>query len=396
MRGCFDRKSVDGVGTLRQPAKAARYALFLSTLYLMLAPGAHGQARDTANGHLGAQEGRLGFVLGHWSIALYQTDDGRKECPEGFHYTQGDNFRAQFPTEVERQEVLQKYAYYTHRGPNGENVFYHPTVIEDPLPLREIQGDIAYGLNLDGTVGEHSFTTPKGVAGIDNELYRIVGCIPGWREGGMAVGVLNREVRASHKPRLLIELRDVDNELNDDSVTVLVSRGLDPVEGGPDGKLIPFRSQRVDRLEGRPFIQRLKGQIADGVLHTFPADLRLPSHEQAGMPGEILIRDARFELTLNPTGAEGLLGGYTNVERWYLMFAKTWGAHFIADVIGWSGPATYAGLRRRADGHPDENGSYTTISSAYKVEFSRAYIVDSAEQPDEQKERKVAFDEREI
>ncbi|MCK9504087.1 MAG: hypothetical protein M0Q95_07880 [Porticoccaceae bacterium] len=339
---------------------------------------------------LPTDDSRIGLVLGYWNIALYQTVDGKEECPEGFHHTQGDNFRAQFPTQEARDEMLKKYAYYTHRGPQGENVFYHPTVIKDPLPLREIQGKTALGLNLDGKVGESSFTSPDGEEGIDNQLYRVVGCIPGWREGGMAVGVLNREVRASHKPRVLIEITGVDDEKNDDNVTVMLYRGLDPVEGGPDGKLIPFRSQRVDTVEGKRFIHQLQGRIVDGVLHTEPEDIRLPDYEQVGMPGETLIRDARFRLALSPTGAEGLLGGYTDVERWYLMFAKTWGAHFIADVIGWSGPATYEGLKRLADGHPDDSGRFTTISSAYKVGFARTFIIHSQEQQGIGKEPQMA------
>lgn len=324
---------------------------------------------------IGNQGSRIGLVLGYWNIALYQTRDGREECPEGFHHTQGDNFRAQFPTQEEREAVLKKYAYYTHRGPHGENVFYHPMVIEDPLPFRPIEGQTGYGLNLDGSIGDNDFVSPEGDEGIDNELYRVTGCIPGWRDGGMVVGILNSEVRASHKPRILLEIIDVDDENNDEAVTVMIYRGLDPVEGGADGKLIPFRSQRVDKTAGKRFIQQVSGRIENGVLVTDPKDIVLPSFEQRDSPGVRIIRDARFRLSLNDRGAEGLIGGYTDVERWYLMFAKTWGAHFIADVIGWSGPATYRALHHYADGHPDENGQMTTISSAYKVEFARAFVV---------------------
>src|SRR5690606_33232753 len=135
-------------------------------------------------------EGRIGLVLGYLNHAIYQTEDGKEECPDGFHFTQNDNFEAQFPTEAERESVLRKYVYYTNRGPNGENVFFHPTVIEDPLPLRDVQGSTGLGLNLDDRVDDDDFTSPDGETGIDNQLYRVIGRIPGWRNGGTIDGSL--------------------------------------------------------------------------------------------------------------------------------------------------------------------------------------------------------------
>ena len=317
----------------------------------------------------------MGLVLGYWNMALYQTEDGKEECPEGFHHTQGDNFRAQFPTDSQRLAMLKKYAYYTNRGPQGENVFYHPTLIVDPLPFRPVHGKTGLGINLDNKISDDDFTSPEGETGIDNQLYRVVGCLPGWRKGGMVEGIVLSEIRASNKPRVLLEITGIDDEENDSSVTVMIYRGLDPVEAGPDGKLIPFRSQRIDRVEGKRFIQQLQGSISDGVLRTTPLDIRLPSYEQSNMPGEYLIKDAQIQLQLNETGAVGYVGGAFDIEHWYLMFAKTWGAHFIADVIGWSGPATYAALYEYSDGHPDQNGKNTTISGAYKAVFSRVFII---------------------
>lgn len=370
-RGWVDKHPESPVACNRAPGRAATWPRHL--LLALLATST--TAGLWADSEAPSSDNTIGLVLGYWNIALYQTQDGSQECPEGFHHTQGDNFRAQFPTQGERDAVLRKYAYYTHRGPNGENVFYHPTVITDPLPIRLVQGNTGLGLDLDGKVGEADFTSPEGDTGIDNQLYRVVGCIPGWRNGGMVVGIVNSEIRASHKPRLLLEVTGVDDEINDADVSVTVYRGLDPVEGAADGKLIPFRSQRVDRVAGEPFIKTLGGRIEDGWLITEPSDLLLPSYEQRDSPGVRVIRDGRFRLKLDERGATGFIGGYTDVERWYLMFAKTWGSHFIADVIGWSGPATYAALRDLADGHPDGEGRNTTISSAYQVEFARAFII---------------------
>ncbi|MEA3300881.1 MAG: hypothetical protein U9R22_11715 [Pseudomonadota bacterium] len=320
-------------------------------------------------------DGRIGLVLGALNHAIHQTADGKAECPEGFHHTQHDNFVAQFPTEAAREAMLERYIYYTNRGPNGENVFFHPTVIEDPLPLREVQGDVGIGLDLDGKVNPRSFTSPEGLAGIDNQLYRVIGCLPGWRHGGTIEGSLKTEVRSSAKMRMLVELSEVDHTLNDDQITVSVYRGRDGIEVGPDGNLIPFRSQRIDYREGARYIHRMAGRIVDGVVISEPVDMIVPLYGPFNILQEFVLRDARFQLRLDGRGAQGYLGGYYDVERWWLNFTKMWGAHFNADVTGWSAPATYAGLRRLADAYPDEEGNNTAISGAYKLEFVRAFVI---------------------
>lgn len=320
-------------------------------------------------------DGRIGLVLSYLNHAIYQTEDGKEECPDGFHYTQNDNFEAQFPTEAAREAVLKKYVYYTNRGPNGENVFFHPTVIQDPLPLRDVQGSTGLGLNLDGRVDEDDFTSPDGETGIDNQLYRVIGCIPGWRNGGTIDGSLKTEVRASHKMRMLIEIAGVDDVHNDDHVEVTIARALDGIEVGPDNKLIPFRSQRIDDKSGQRYIHRMRGKLVNGVLHTEPSDMIVLHYGPFNILQEFILKDGRLRLKLTDNGAEGYLGGYYDVERWWLNFTKIWGAHFNADVTGWSAPATYAGLLQFADSYPDEKGTPTAISGAHKLEFVRTFVI---------------------
>ncbi|MAT51768.1 MAG: hypothetical protein CMK32_11360 [Porticoccaceae bacterium] len=327
------------------------------------------------SGESGEVNGSIGLVISYLNLALYQTPDGKEECPEGFHHTQNDNFMAQFPTEEARETMLKKYIYYTHRGPNGEDVFYHPTVIQDPLPLRDIQGSTGLGIDLDGRVDSDDFNSPTGKTGIDNQIYRVVGCIPGLRNGGTIDGSLKTEIRASHKMRMLVEITGIDDFQNDDQVTVSMYRGLDGIEVAPDNTLVPFRSQRIDYVEGQRYIHQLSGRLEDGVLKTEPKDVMVPMYGPFNIQRDIVLRDARFELNLTDTGAEGFLGGYFDIENWYGSFAKIWGAHFNADVTGWSGPATYAGLYRFADAYPDDEGRNTAISGAYKLEFVRAFVI---------------------
>src|SRR5690606_1594448 len=141
----------------------------------------------------------------------------------------------------------------------------------------------------------------------------------------------------------------------DDDVTVTVYRARDGIEVGPDGNLIPFRSQRVDYREGQRYIHKMQGRLVDGVLHTEPVDMTVALYGPFNILQDFTMKDARFRINLTENGAEGYLGGYYDVERWWLNFTKIWGAHFNADVTGWSAPATYAGLQQFADHYPDGN-----------------------------------------
>ena len=87
----------------------------------------------------------------------------------------------------------------------------HPTFRDNP----KITSRSAIGLNLDGKVGPNDFIGPEGEKGIDNQLYRVLGCVAHFRgpdgslyffgnkfapkdvgAGGAAVGELNGTIIA--------------------------------------------------------------------------------------------------------------------------------------------------------------------------------------------------------
>ncbi len=49
------------------------------------------------------------------------------------------------------------------------------------LPYYFAGGKTAIGMNLDGKVGPNDFTSPEGEPGIDNQLFRAIGCVDGFR-----------------------------------------------------------------------------------------------------------------------------------------------------------------------------------------------------------------------
>jgi hypothetical protein len=328
--------------------------------------------------------GTIALVIGAWHFGLYESPLGKQECPQGFQNELMKNYNAAYPTPEARKAHEQKFGYYTNTGPDGENIFYFPTLAKDPLPFRAAGGPTAIGLNLDGdltgkgtaiSLPHDKFTSPDGEKGVDNQLYRVIGCLPGWRKGGGIEGPVSIYIRSEQQPRVLLEITGVQDELNSPDVTVTIYRGADRVAVDSHDKLIPWLSQRIDYKNGRRYIQRLKGSIVDGVLTTEPTDVKLPFWERIGFPGDRIIKKMRLRLKLTPDGAEGLLGGYADLDNWYLMFAKTWGAMQVADIEGWSAPGLYQALHQYADYKDPVTGQPTGISAAYEVGFARTFII---------------------
>jgi hypothetical protein len=346
------------------------------TLSLWALAGTFGASASESDTPL-QQGGTIGLVVGSLRFALFESPEAKQECPQGFTHKLMDNYSAEYPTDEAKSARERQFGYYTNRGPNGENVFHFPTAVQDPLPFRAAAGATAFGLDLDGRTDPDDFTSPEGAAGIDNQMYRVLGCTPGWRSIGMIAGLANQTLRGHTYGRILIEIAAVDAERDDGEVAVTIYRGLDPVPEDASGKLIPWRSQRIDYKRGLRYVRRLHGRLAAGVLTTDPVDVTLPFYEIPGIPGDRLLHQMRLKLQISADGASGFIAGYEDIEQWWLMNAKTWGAFVIADIQGWSGPSTYAALYRFADYPDPSNGRPLGISTAYKVEFAKTYIVHS-------------------
>jgi hypothetical protein len=93
-----------------------------------------------------------------------------------------------------------------------------------------------------------------------------------------------------------------------------------------------------------------------------------------GVPTFQLIRDMRFQLKLTPTGAEGLIAGYADVDTWYKQLIRNDSTHHLSNGQI-SGISLYKALRRLADAYPDsKTGANTAISSALNAKFTQVYI----------------------
>ena len=315
------------------------------------------------------RDGRIGYVMTNLFWSVYQTPDAKEECPKGFNDGPREQFEILFP-DVENRTVVD-----TQLAQEIET--WHPTTEPDPLPFYEIEGPYSYGLNLDGEVGQNDFTHPDGTQGIDNEVYRAVGCIIGFRgPDGVEVIFQDKAIADRAYNRTMIELSGVDNLENDDSVTVTVYRGMDRLLTDATGmKVMSGGSQRVDLRWGAKLIRQTEGKIVDSVLTTEPiADVVIP-WMNLGVPTFQLIRDMRFQLDLTPTNANGMIAGYADVDTYYKQLIRNDSTHHLSNGQI-SGISLYKALSRLADAYPDpETGRNTAISTALDVKMAQVFIV---------------------
>lgn len=323
------------------------------------------------------RDGTIGYVLTAKNVAIWQSPDGKVECPEGLNDGPREQFKTLYP---EKPGVHYKFV---ETQLEREGQIWNPTTEpEAKLHFKEAQGTTAIGLNLDGKVGPHDFTSPDGEPGIDNQMYRVLGCVENYRgPDGSYRHFIQDYMRKFNYNRFLIELTNVDDLANDADVDVTLYRGKDPLMVDALGGYLVGSTQRIDFRWGKSFIYHLKGQIKDGVLTTTPADVTFPESQARGVP-YLSVRGWRVKLNLKPEGAEGLMAGYTDIERYYNSLGQNWSTHhrsYGAEPM----TSEYRAMRKNADGYPDpKTGQNTAISMAWEIKFVQAYILH--EKPDGQ------------
>jgi hypothetical protein len=311
----------------------------------------------------------IAFALTTLRWATYLKPDAAVDCPDGVNDGPREQFTALFPDNGQVRTLAD-----TQLKREVQNWF--PTTAPDYFPFREPRGPHAIGLNLDGKIGPNDFTSPDGEPGIDNQLFRALGCINSYRDAQGTNDSLNSfEILTDNYNRLLIEVNGVTSLENDESVEVMVYRGLDSLRTDASGKsILPGQTQRIDIRWGQKFIQRLQGKIVNGVLITEPGDLTFP-WSVFSLPADEYVRDARLRVKLSATSAEGLIGGYTDVETWYLQLMKSQSTH-CQSYGQLASMSLYKAMRRLADAHPDpKTGANTAISSALRATFTQVYIL---------------------
>lgn len=347
--------------------KRALRAAALGGAALALGSMAAAAAEDTA-----PENGTIGYIVTDFHWAVYLTENHKEECADGLNpWGPREQFKVLYPDDgVKRTAVDTHLAFEIAQ-------WFPDAKTPDRFPFYEVTGKKSYGFNLDGKIDENDFISPEGVRGVDNELYRVIGCVVNLRppEGPTAF-YANKAVMEERWNRMLLELTGVDSLVNDDDVQVTMYRGLDNLLTDATGsKYVSGGSMRVDANWGKSFIQHFPGKIVDGTLVTAPVPFGTIPWSSFQTPTVQKFHDMRFHLRLTPDDAVGYIAGYVDVENWYWQTVKSESTHHQS--YGQSTPSSiYKVLRKRADAYPDpKTGQNTAISAALEAKFVQTFII---------------------
>lgn len=361
---------------------ASLKAPFLAMLLVLIAPG------DA----LSKEKQKLGFVVTKWNTAMHETLF-MDECPDGPNPGNYEIWESSVSPDVRRSQPLVPFTRLKHanqRGENGEDVCVHPTSVVDP-PLHIIEGKYSYGIDLDGdsegkktakSCKHDNFVGLNGETGVDNQMYRLLGCVQAWRQGGHIEANANSHRLSSGLGMILMEVSEIDDLQNDEDVKITFYRGVGSFYLDSKGSVLPYASYEIDHEDGVPrYGDSASGRIVDGILESNSADISLPLFGNYQYNRQ-LIQDMQIRMPLENTDdkIDGMVYGYYGVEQIY-SYVRGLLTSF-ASRHKYSCPGIYVAAHELADGHPDpDTGDCTTLSSAFKFEAVPAFVT----KPDQEK-----------
>jgi len=334
--------------------------------------------------------GEMTFVFSDFTVPVYP---GWDSCPKGWAYTNKEQYVATLPNAEQARllkpeneiELTDKWKLDSAPGDRANNVCTNYNEFPERALQFQVEGDIALGLNLDDDsaddpyVCKHdNFTSPLGETGIDNQVYRALGCTRTYRgpdggDGEIVVGYTGNV--ATGQFTVVMLLQDVDSLLNDDNVEVILA-------SSDEQPIIDARQTVLSRVsfhvsETPKFRNVLRGSIVDGVLMTEPKDILL-ERSAGGYGGGTNwdLERARLRFAFRPDGSlEGLLGGYE--LPFEQLRQQVGGGRGTAHTGGMDCAAKWNTLQVYADGGRDpKTGQCTRISNAHKIKAVPAFVFD--------------------
>lgn len=339
--------------------------------------------------------GRLGFSLTSYPFALHRD---AADCPDGLALSGGQLYlQSVSPAERARLTLAANQKEYYAKAfstPDGVDLCDAGLAFPRP-PQRSPQSKVSYGFNLDGTpdgaatassCAHEKFTGTGGEGfsdnqGVDNQAYRVLGCILGYRgQDNEKIGYLDAIRDGALRDgatTILIELTGIDDLKNDPDIKIGIYNGTDPMVQDTSGALLPDASLSV--TEDPRYRMVAQGHIENGVIAMDPSELRL-RYDVGGHAREYHIRGAKLRLERQADGnAKGLLGGYVDISDIDVLpeiRAR------LTDNAGYDCPAFKQAIRRYADGYPDPaTGQCTALSAAFHIEAIPAFIIHPEQRP---------------
>ena len=326
-----------------------------------------------------------GFVLDWFHLA---TLNGEESCPDGLYplsevfYTRELKRLGYAPNEIE--DLLKDFPNGGYMEPiinrgriDGEpvNVYAYPWSQPDP-EITLVTGKRAFGFNLDDQVSDQDFIEPvTGEAGIDNQLYRALGCFQS-HTGALperpGLPQIVWDIQRDYMPAWLVELSDVDDFQNDDEIQIGFYRAFGPVKRDATGDV---RSDMTLWVDPDPRMHNVvAGRIKDGVITSHGFEFRMLGNPM--FMAEYALQKARARFEITPDGRlEGVLGGF---QPWQDIYYGNFGSQGWATEhsAGVDFPGAYYALKKLADADPDpETGENQAISGTYRVEAVPAFLM---------------------
>jgi len=242
------------------------------------------------------------------------------------------------------------------------------------------------GLDLDST---HSTFAVGGrcahndfAGGIDNQHWRLMGCVSGYRPNGLLDRVFRTgNAMLENAYSTLLEIRILEGDMRNGRFEARLFTSRGPVSKDANGEVIRDMSQAVHEdpmYHSEPF----PGQIVDGELTAGPVDARLRFKVQA-LDNYYYFRDLQLQAQVAPDGAlaDGILAGYWDIANAFnfltdVNFGPVHIGRAAANNIGYMCAGVYHALPRVADGHPDPvTGRCTSMSTVIRFAAVPAFVI---------------------
>jgi hypothetical protein len=331
-----------------------------------------------------------GYVVGWFHPATYAD---HQSCPDGLEPLSHGLHRRILASlgygakEVDKLMAGPAEEYFkvlsTRGRVNGKPVdpYSNPESVLDPR-IKTVKGSKIYGFDLDGRTTEEDFQDPEsGTLGVDNQLFRAIGCIPDYHYNLPERPFFDysnwKNFAAASMPAWLMSISAPDLS-RDGQVTVRFLKATYHLEYGANGEPLPDMTYLVHDKHRPQNTNTFKGEIKDGVLTIGSADLYLEG--ETPMLAQLDLEKVQARFRISPRGElQGYIGGYQPWLDVYFMYASM---GIIAesgngiDVVG-----VYYALKRLADAGRDPNsGQNLKISATYRLEATPAYLATRAGQ----------------
>jgi hypothetical protein len=324
------------------------------------------------------------YVVSWFTQGMYSTDG---DCgPKGINPPMEEQWVIDLVTslgmsEEEAKKVVERsasrndpgkdeaYAMIVNRGRvDGKpvNAYNNPQTVKDPN-MRAVVGTKGFGFNLDGNAATGFEDPETGEKGVDNQMFRALGCIKNLRA--------NPPLRSSdteqwwhliqdYQPAWLISIT-ADDFTNSANATIVFDRALEHASWDANSNTRRDMTYRVDS-DPRSHTE-LKGSIKNKVFHA-------STDQELTMVGDLLVMpylslkkaNVRIKI-LDDGGLDGFVGGFQDWKE--VLFPIGAGGNAFEMNVQHDIPGIYYLLKKNADAYPDpKTGENTHISAAWRIE----------------------------